>query len=265
MAARTTTKAEPTPAGETQPTSEPVTKPDTPAPQPDSTAFRRFGIFGQDVPLSVGEAIAEVTRRVPVIAKEHDTESGERYKYRGIEDVLAALHPILGEVGLVLMPGRITDHRRETRATSKGGTLNVALVTVEYLLIGPDGSETTGSAVGEAHDSGDKATQKAMSQAYKSFALQTFSIPTQSSADDDPDRTNEEARPFAKEELERAGRAYDAALEADSLEKLVGVRRRAAALLNVPVPMVDGSLVPLSVLFEARRAALERPIGDGAA
>jgi hypothetical protein len=160
-------------------------------------------------------------------------------------------------VGLVILPGRMREHRRETRTTSKGSTLNVALVRVRYRLIGPDGTSTSGEAWGEAHDSGDKATQKALSQAYKSFTLQLFSIPTEGSAEDEPDRTNEPGRPFAAEEVERARRAWDAALAADTLDKLVTVRHRAAALLDVPVPMAGGGSIPLSLLFDRRRADLE--------
>jgi hypothetical protein len=260
---RTTTKPDTTPAGEPAPepaeTVEP-TAPPTPAPGP--VAEPHDGLLASWERLSVGEAIAEVTKRIGAIEKAHTTEQGERYKYRGIDDVLAALHPLLGEVGLVLMPGRITAHRRETRTTSRGSTLNVAIVDVEYRLIGPDGSETTGASTGEAHDSGDKATQKALSQAYKTFALQTFSIPTEASADDEPDATNEPARPFTAEEQQRAAVAWRAAHDAPNLEALVGVRRRAAALLDVPLVLPgDGSLVPLSVLFDRRRAELEGATG----
>jgi hypothetical protein len=215
-----------------------------------------------DYPLTVHEAIAEVTRQVSHIAKDRRTEGGERYNFRGIDDVLAALHPVLGDVGLVILPGRMVEHRRETRATRNGGTLNVALVRVRYKLIGPDGTKTSGEAWGEAGDAGDKATQKALSQAYKTFALQTFSIPTEESRRDDPDVTNEPGRPFTGEEVGRASNAWQAAKQADSLDALVGVRRRAEHLLDVPVPMPeDGGSAPLSVLFDRRRAELEGVTG----
>jgi hypothetical protein len=272
-----TAKARTTPAGspapqpvETVPPTTPAPAPSapdpSPAPPPQPEPAGELSPERFRFPLSVGEAIAEVTRRVEHIAKDRSTESGERYRYRGIDDVLAALHPILGDVGLVLMPGRITEHRRETRTTAKGATLNVAMVAVEYRLIGPDGTETTGAAVGEAHDSGDKATQKALSQAYKSFALQTFSIPTEASAEDDPDRTNEPGRPFTLEEQQRARAAWEAAHAADTVEKLATVRRRALHLLSVPLVLPeDSSLVPLSVLIDRRRGELEgRPAGEGA-
>jgi hypothetical protein len=216
-----------------------------------------------DHPLTVWEAIAEVTRQVDAITKARTATQGGSYKYRGIDDVFAALHPLLGETGLVIMPGEVRESRWETRATSSGGTLNVARLLVRYRLIGPDGSETFGEAWGEGGDSGDKATQKAHSQSYKSFTLQLFSIPTEASAEDEPDATNPPARPFTAEECERARRAWAAAYEAETLEALVGIRRRAEHLLTVPVPQDGGQITPLGVLFDQRRAAIERPISDG--
>lgn len=269
---RGSTTAQPTPIEETEPTAPPQPAPDpdgTPPPEPEGPQGRTFQEYvaslarpfaaaqQEDYPLGVHEAIAEVTRRVEHIGKEHRSESGERYAYRGIDDVLLALHPILGDVGLVIMPGRMIEHRRETRLTSQQKNLNVALVRVRYRLIGPDGSATTGEAWGEAHDSGDKATQKALSQAYKSFTLQLFSIPTEASADDDADRTNEPARPFTAEEVDRATRAYRAAEQAETMEVLFGIRQRALHLLDVPLVGDDGGAAPLSVLFDRRRAELE--------
>lgn len=281
---RTTTTTQPTPLEETEPTGpapSPVEPQPTDTPEPtaeelDEAASRRAAAVAngragvgallspldqwaqhEDYPLTVHEAITEVTRRVEYIAKDRTASQGGSYKYRGIDDVFTALHPILADVGLVIMPGRVVESVWETRATASGGTLNVARLRVRYRLIGPDGTTTSGEAWGEGGDSGDKATQKAHSQSYKSFTLQLFSIPTEDSSRDEPDATNPPARPFTVEEQQRANNAHQAARDAADLGALVGVRRRAEHLLNVPVTMVDGSLVPLSVLFDRRRAELE--------
>lgn len=211
-----------------------------------------------DHPLTVWEAIAEVTRQVDAIAKTGQASGSDGgYPFRGIDQVLGALHPILGEVGLVIMPGEVVREEFTTRATRSGGTLNVARLLVRYRFIGPDGSMVTGEAWGEAGDSGDKATQKAHSQSYKSLTLQTFSIPTQASADDEPDAVNEAARPFTAEEVARAATAARAAADADTYADLAAVRRRALHLLEVPVPFEDGRISPLSVIFDQRRAELD--------
>jgi hypothetical protein len=213
----------------------------------------------EDRPLTVWEAIAEVTRQVDAIAKTGRASGSDGgYAFRGIDQVLEALHPILGEVGLVILPGTVVREEFSTRATKSGGTLNVARLLVRYTLIGPDGTREAGEVWGEAGDSGDKATQKAHSQSYKSFTLQTFSIPTQQSADDEPDAVNESARPFTADEVHRAMSAAQAAEGAGSVEALASVRRRALALLSVPIPLEDGSVAPLSILFDQRLASLDQ-------
>lgn len=210
--------------------------------------------------LSVHAAVAEVTRRVGHISKDRQATSGGTYKYRGIDDVLEALHPLLGEVGLLILPAGVDEAVWETRATAGGGTLNVARIKVRYLLVGPDGSTLPAEVWGEGGDSGDKATQKAHSQSYKTMALQVFSIPTEQSAADEPDATNPPSRPFTADEQQRAVTAYTAGTEAGTLEQLSTVRARAVRgnLLAVPVRMADDSLTPLGILFDGLRARLEQ-------
>jgi hypothetical protein len=61
-------------------------------------------------------------------------------------------------------------------------------VTVEAefdFVSSQDGSKHTVKTYGEAMDSGDKATNKAMSAAYKYAAFQTFCIPTEGDNDAD--------------------------------------------------------------------------------
>jgi hypothetical protein len=178
---------------------------------------------------------------------------------------MSALSPILAEVGLSIRPYEVLDRERETRATRNGGTLYVTHLRVRYKLTAADGSCDFGEAWGEGSDSGDKATGKAHSQAYKSFLLQQFMIGTEDSAKNDPDATNpDQSRPITAGEQDRAALAYETALEADTVEKLAAIRRRALALLHVPVRMADGSLHPLGVLFDSRLAAIERPLAQEA-
>ena len=56
-------------------------------------------------PISVHEAIALVMRRMPAIGKD-STAPGNMggYKFRGIEAITSTLQPILGSVGLVIVP-----------------------------------------------------------------------------------------------------------------------------------------------------------------
>lgn len=109
------------------------------------------------------------------------------YAFRGIDDVYEALAPLLAENGMVILP-HYTERTCVERTTAKGGTIFYAVVKGTYELVDSvDGSSTTCELYGEAMDSADKATNKAMSAAYKYMCLQTFCIPTE--GDNDADAT----------------------------------------------------------------------------
>lgn len=122
--------------------------------------------------------------------------SQQGYKFRGIDEVLNALSVIISSEKLVIIPHVQTREITE-RQTKSGGVLFSVVVRVEYTFISADdGSrEIVGPFDGEAMDSADKATNKAMSAAYKYMAIQTFCIPTE--GDNDADATTHEVVPAA--------------------------------------------------------------------
>lgn len=107
------------------------------------------------------------------------------YNFRGIDDLYNALAPALVESKLVMLP-RILSRAFAEHPTKAGGTLFYVTVEAEFDLVSTeDGSKHTIRTYGEAMDSGDKATNKAMSAAYKYAAMQAFSIPTEGDNDAD--------------------------------------------------------------------------------
>lgn len=119
-----------------------------------------------------------------------NTQQG--YNFRGIDDVLNALSTALVEAGLVILP-RCVERETVERATAKGGALFYVTCKVEFdLVCTEDGSKHTVCTYGEAMDSADKATNKAMSAAYKYLALLVFCIPTEATADNDADFSTHE-------------------------------------------------------------------------
>jgi hypothetical protein len=72
------------------------------------------------------------------------------------------------------------------RQTKSGGALFYTVVDAEFDLVSAlDGSTHTIRTVGEAMDSADKSSNKAMSAAYKYAAMQAFCIPTEGDNDAD--------------------------------------------------------------------------------
>ena len=131
-------------------------------------------------------AMNQVHKRIAKegITKERWNEQ-QKFKFRGIDDVFNVMSPILAECGMLILP-RVVSRNQTERTTQKGGILTFAVVCMEFDFVScEDGSKHTVSTYGEAMDSGDKATNKAMATAYKYAILQAFAIPTETSADND--------------------------------------------------------------------------------
>jgi hypothetical protein len=113
------------------------------------------------------------------------TNTYDKYRFRGIDDVYNALGPALAEAGLVILP-RVVNREAQEKPTQKGGTQMAVTLTVEFdFIAAEDGSKHTVIAFGEAMDRGDKATPKAMAAAYKYMAFQAFCIPVDGQPDAD--------------------------------------------------------------------------------
>ena len=142
----------------------------------------------------VYQAIASVMAKLAVegIGKDRKNEQ-QGYKFRGIDDVYNALAPILSEQGLCILP-QVKSREVIERQTRNGGTLFYVNVDVDFHFVSVrDGSTHIVSMPGEAMDSADKATNKAMSAAYKYACLQAFCIPTE--GDNDADGTTHQVAP----------------------------------------------------------------------
>jgi len=142
---------------------------------------------------AVYQAIAAVMQDVgrEGIAKGRRNQQ-QGYAFRGIDDVYNALAPLLARHHLIIVPRVLTREKTE-QTTQKGGILFYVVVQVEFdIVCATDGSKITACTWGEAMDSADKATNKAMSAAYKYMAMQTFCIPTE--GDNDADASHHEIR-----------------------------------------------------------------------
>ena len=140
----------------------------------------------------VYQAIAEVQGELAKtgISKTRKNTQGSGYMFRGIDDVYAALSPLLSAHKLVVVP-RVLTREVIDRQSKSGGALFYVTVHAEFDFISAiDGTVHTAATFGEAMDSGDKATNKAMSAAYKYAAFMTFAIPTE--GDNDADASTHE-------------------------------------------------------------------------
>lgn len=154
------------------------------------------------------------------IAKDRKNQA-QGFSFRGIDDVYNVLAPIMARHGLVILP-RVVSRTCEERAGRNGGSLFYVTVQSHFDFVSShDGSKHEVITYGEAMDSADKATNKAMSAAYKYACFQAFCVPTQ--GDNDADAHTPEVKPKAP-----ATAARPAALASEAqLKKLFATARAA--------------------------------------
>ena len=148
---------------------------------------------GPQIYTLLGKAMADIG----AIGKDSVNQQ-QGFKYRGIDAVYNTLYPVMAKYGLFITP-EILDHKREERTSTKSyngqtktSTLLYSIITVRYTVYAPDGSCVHMTVIGEGMDSGDKATNKAMSIAMKYAMFQLFMIPTEAV---DPDSECHEVDP----------------------------------------------------------------------
>lgn len=135
--------------------------------------------------MNVYQAIASVSKELAAQGIRKDSRNAAQgFSFRGIDAVYNALAPLLAKHGLCILP-RCIERTVTERINGKGNALFYVTVHAEFDFVSAeDGSKHTVSTYGEAMDSGDKATNKAMSAAYKYAAFQAFCIPTEETAVD---------------------------------------------------------------------------------
>lgn len=155
------------------------------------------------------------------ISKDRTAQQGASFKFRGIDDVYNAISPLLADAGLCILPRMISRHCDERQSTA-GKALFYVTVEAEFDLVSAeDGTRHTIRTFGEAMDSGDKATNKAMSAAYKYACFQAFAIPTE--GDNDPDaHVHELTRTMPESAIEMHQLAMHKASSSELLRKAWG-------------------------------------------
>jgi len=111
------------------------------------------------------------------IQKTHKNET-MNYMYASFEDFNNAISPLLVEHDLLFF-GSIESSSVSEYLTKKKDIMFKSVVHIRYTWFSViDGSFFESIVIGEANDSADKASQKALTIALKNLFTQTFSIPT---------------------------------------------------------------------------------------
>lgn len=199
-------------------------------------------------------AISAVSKELAVegIAK-LGRNKDQSYSFRGIDQVLASLAGLLPKHQLLILPRIVARSDGPERKTKGGAPIVTSVVSMAFDLVSvEDGSVHTVGTVGEAMDMADKATNKAMSAAYKYMAILTFCIPVVGIGGDGDETTPElegdaerkaaeEAAAKAKQEyaeaVDRARKTIAGALDEEGLRE--ATKNGMQLTMNDPATFAD--------------------------
>ena len=196
------------------------------------------------------QAISNVTAYVARIGiGKTKRNAAQGFSYRGVDDVMQAMASALPVCGLVMTP-RVVGRTERASASKSGGTIYTVILDVEWDLVSVvDGSRCIVRVHGEAMDSGDKATTKALSASYKYACVLAFSIPLEGIEDADAHSPEAGAAPapLAVVPMTCAQEDFTAAIHA------LGFRAEDAEAYVV----AKGRPHPAEMTSEQRRAVLD--------
>jgi hypothetical protein len=116
--------------------------------------------------------------------RKSERNTHQNFSFRGIDSVVNAVSPALRKHGVVVLP-TVNECIYETVVVGQNRTsMGHVRLDVTYSFHAPDGSSVAARVSAESMDSGDKATAKAMSVAFRTALLQVLCLPTD---DVDPD------------------------------------------------------------------------------
>lgn len=171
--------------------------------------------------------MSEVQKAIGAVGKDQ-VNTVQKFKFRGIDQFINSLYPALTEHGVFMVPKVVSEAhkiREVTRRDGSKGTDKLVYLQMSYTFYAEDGSNVTvGPIPSEGLDSGDKATNKALSAALKYALIQTFSIPTEDMSEGDLDSPELGVKGKSKEASTTSAKATAANGEATTAKKTSSFR-----------------------------------------
>lgn len=210
-------------------------------------------------------AMSAIKRGLIAVSKDRQNAQ-QGYKFRGIDDVFNAMHPLLAEQGVTTLPRVLTTETTE-RTTKNGSVQFHVRQEIEFTFLAPDGSALiVGPMAAEALDTSDKASNKCMSFAMKYMLLNTFTIPTDDVSEGDketPEAGQRAEQPEAtkapsQSDIAAMVKAYaDIGMDEHALENLVG-----GPLREIGADEFEGLRQNYKVAARAQKKSAPRTVND---
>lgn len=176
--------------------------------------------------------LSKVMEDVGAVRKAERNQA-QNFNFRGIDAVVNAVSPALRKHGVIVVPEVQSNEYTTVEVGKNRTTMGHARVTVTYKFYAPDGSYIPATVSAESMDSGDKATAKAFSVAFRTCLLQTLALPTDET---DPDHdVYERSTPAPKAKVGSASKP-----RAEELDGLLTNEQRQqlmAACANAGIPV----------------------------
>ena len=128
-------------------------------------------------PMIYSKMIA-IKRDLKAVGKDQKN-SGQGWKFRGIDQFMNALKPILDNHDVGITTKYIGGLEPKFEENGHGKKFKHLSIIMEYTFFAEDGSSVTSSIPAEGVGNDDKGTNKALSAAFKYALMQTFCVPTE--------------------------------------------------------------------------------------
>lgn len=198
-------------------------------------------------------ALMQVKRNLGAIGK-GTWNKDQKFWFRSADDVVNSLSPLCSEAGLLPIP-EVLSYDATTYQTRSGSTWNMVRVRVRYTLVAEDGSKVSGVGFGEGADPGDKAANKAQTNAFKYFLCTLFMIPT-GDVEADAEKPDEQAPPQENPQGRPEGRQQQG-------EQMPARSRRGGAERHTNAPTRRPNLSEENTAWNTPRSAQDVPMTGG--
>ena len=146
--------------------------------------------------MDIIKKLSDVMGDVGAVGKDQRNQA-QGFNFRGIDAVTNAVSPALRKHGVIVFPElNSIEYATIEVGKERKPQANVRVQVTYTFIAASDGSKVHATVAAEAMDSGDKATAKAMSVAFRIALLQTLCLPTD---EPDPDHDTYERSPIVKD------------------------------------------------------------------
>jgi len=166
----------------------------------------------------IHEKMIAIMKDISAIGKDEKNKM-QGFNFRGIDTIYNELHNLFKKHEVFCLP-EVLDDKSEERKTAKGGTLIYRILKIKFHFVSIDGSSVESVVIGEGMDSGDKASNKAMSIGHKYALLQAFLIPT-----DDKEKDPDYNTPPKSNKVEMVKNTFNAKVEFDKDNAILEIEK----------------------------------------